>query len=215
MSDMKILDHQEVDLPIRGVKLGAELYIPAQARAIIIFSHGSGSSRHSSRNRQVAAYFQEQGFGTLLFDLLSEAEDQVTENRFNIQLLTDRLIAVTQWVSERGEAKGLPIAYFGASTGAAVALEAAVREPAVFAVVSRGGRPDLSKQLREVTAAVLLLVGSNDKYVLTLNKMAYGALHCPKALEIIADAGHLFEEPGKMHEVAILAADWFSNHLPA
>lgn len=210
---MEIL-HYEWNIPVSGIRLSGDLSIPSGARALVIFSHGSGSGRHSVRNRQVAAHLGKHGFATFLFDLLTESEDRIYENRFNIQMLAERLISVTDWVAASPEANALPIALFGASTGAAVALDAAARRPQIFAVVSRGGRPDLSKHLSEVSTPVLLLVGGNDKEVEKLNEMAFHQLECEKKLEIIEGASHLFEEPGKLEVVADLAVEWFQTHLP-
>lgn len=207
--------HNQVSIPADSIRLKGELCIPLSARAIIIFSHGSGSSHLSPRNRQVAQYLQEQNFGTLLFDLLSPEEDEYYRNRFAINLLKERLIDATRWLKQLPAAKNTAIAYFGASTGAAAALAAAAELPEIFAVVSRGGRPDLAmNDLHGVKASVLLMVGSNDVQVIQLNQMAYKALKCQKRLEIIEGAGHLFEEPGKLTAVAGLAADWFRKHIP-
>lgn len=211
------LQEQQVKIPVGGitkVELQGQLFIPHNARGIIIFSHGSGSSRLSKRNRQVASFLQTKKFGTLLFDLLTEEEDQSYSNRFNISLLTKRLIEVTGWLENLPEAKECSIGYFGASTGAASALKAAAVLPQVKAVVSRGGRPDLAMEfLRKVKAPTLLIVGSLDFNVLRLNKEALHELHCEKQLEIVEGATHLFEETGKMEMVSELAADWFETHL--
>lgn len=208
-------DYHLVSIPVDGIRLVGELTIPPGARAIIIFAHGSGSSRLSSRNREVANYLQENHFGTLLFDLLTPEEDQHYRNRFAIELLKERLIAATLWLTHQPAGRGFALAYFGASTGAAAALKAAAELPGVFAVVSRGGRPDMAMQeLPLVKAPTLLLVGGNDETILQLNQTAYRELNCPKKLTIIPDAGHLFEEPGKLSEVAVAATFWFNTYMP-
>ncbi|MGN6180974.1 MAG: dienelactone hydrolase family protein [Mucilaginibacter sp.] len=207
--------HNQVSIPMDGIRLPGELTIPDDARAIIIFSHGSGSSRHSPRNQEVAKYLQNNHFGTLLFDLLTREEDLHYRNRFAIELLKERLILTTRWLARIPAAKDRAIAYFGASTGAASALKAAAELPEIFAVVSRGGRPDLAMhELAKVKAATLLIVGEMDKTVLQLNRSAYQELSCKKKLEIIPGAGHLFEEPGKLTAVAGLAAAWFEKYVP-
>jgi putative phosphoribosyl transferase len=191
------------------------LSIPDRPSGLVIFSHGSGSSRFSTRNRAVARHLNQHGFATLLTDLLTEEEDSVYENRFNIELLTDRLVSVTKYATAQPGLDALPTGYFGASTGAASALRAAATLGAfIQAVVSRGGRPDLaSLWLSDVTAPTLLIVGSLDTEVLSLNERALAQLHCKKELKLVKDATHLFEEPGKLEEVASLATDWFSKHL--
>lgn len=204
---------KETDIHIDHISLKGELVIPMNAEAIVIFSHGSGSSRFSKRNQFVAAFLHKKGFGTLLFDLLTEEEDQEYSNRFDIDLLTKRLIGVTQWLKEVPEARHYPVCYFGASTGAASALDAAVALPEVNAIVSRGGRPDLALQdLGQVKAATLLLVGSRDEEVLQLNRKAFMKLNCEKSLDIIQGASHLFEEQGAMSQVCERAAAWFEKY---
>ena len=211
---MDIRLDKEVSIPVRHVTLKGELIIPVEATAIIIFSHGSGSSRFSKRNRQVAKYLQEKNFGTLLFDLLTEEEDKHYHNRFDIDLLTKRLAGATEWLEELPDAKAYRIGYFGASTGAASALKAAAILPRIDAIVSRGGRPDLAMaDLHNVEAPTLLIVGSLDYDVLQLNKEAYMQLECEKKLEVVAGATHLFEEPGKMEIVSELAGNWFRKYL--
>ncbi|HET6766420.1 MAG TPA: alpha/beta hydrolase [Chitinophagaceae bacterium] len=206
--------HKEVTIPVKEVKLKGDLIIPVKATAIIIFSHGSGSSRLSSRNQRVARYLHQKNFGTLLFDLLTEAEDSNYQNRFDIELLTKRLIGATEWLQKQPVAKDCRFGYFGASTGAASALKAASYLPQIDAVVSRGGRPDLAMDsLGIMDAATLLIVGAMDFDVLRLNKEAYIQLSCEKKLEIVEGATHLFEEPGKMEEVAMLAGNWFEKYL--
>ncbi|HEU4859824.1 MAG TPA: dienelactone hydrolase family protein [Chitinophagaceae bacterium] len=211
---MDLRFHKEVTIPVLDVKLKGNLIIPVKATAIIIFSHGSGSSRLSSRNQMVAKYLHQQNFGTLLFDLLTEEEDSNYQNRFDIELLTKRLIGASEWLQQQPVAKDCRFGYFGASTGAASALKAASYLPQIDAVVSRGGRPDLAmNSLPKVNAATLLIVGAMDFDVLRLTREAYSQLSCEKKLEIIEGATHLFEEPGKMEKVAMLAADWFEKYL--
>lgn len=204
---------EEVRIVVDNITLKGELIIPANAKAIIIFSHGSGSSRFSRRNQQVAKYLQGKDFGTLLFDLLTEEEDKNYYNRFNIELLSKRLMGATEWIGKLA-AKAYPIGYFGASTGAASALKAAAVSPQIHAVVSRGGRPDLvMADLPYVEAPTLLIVGSLDNDVLQLNKKAFMQLNCEKKLEVVEGATHLFEEPGKMEIVSQLAGNWFEKYL--
>ena len=205
----------EIDIALSEVILKGDLVLPKKAIGIVIFSHGSGSSRLSSRNRLVAETLQQQSIGTFLFDLLTEEEDKNYENRFNIDLLTSRLIETTLWLLEDTEAKDLPLGYFGASTGAASALRAAAHfRKTIKAVVSRGGRPDLAlSELHLVTAPTLLIVGGNDVPVIGMNKLAYDALVCTKEMKIIPGATHLFEEPGKLLEVSELAIEWYKKHL--
>lgn len=211
---MNITEQRTVDIPLENVELTGDLWIPHTAHGIVIFAHGSGSSRLSPRNRQVAEYLNKQGFMTLLFDLLTQSEDKEYANRFNIHLLTKRLTDATLWLESQEEAKGLNIGYFGASTGAAAALYAASVLPQVKAVVSRGGRPDLANEaLHLVQASTLLIVGGLDTEVYMLNQKAYDQLHCEKRLEIIPGATHLFEEKGAMEAVCELAAEWFDHQL--
>jgi len=206
--------HKEVNIPVGKVTVHGELIIPEKAKAIVIFSHGSGSSRFSKRNQQVAKYLQGKKLGTLLFDLLSEEEDQFYHNRFDIDLLTKRLAGATEWLERLPAAKDCRIGYFGASTGAASALKAAAFLPHIGAVVSRGGRPDLAmNNLPNVEAPTLLIVGSLDDDVLQLNKEAYEKLECEKKLEVVEGATHLFEEPGTMEIVSQLAGNWFEKYL--
>jgi pimeloyl-ACP methyl ester carboxylesterase len=205
----------EIDIPLSSVILKGDLVIPEKAIGIVIFSHGSGSSRFSSRNRMVAELIQKHNIATFLFDLLTEKEDQIYENRFNIDLLTSRLIETTEWLMENKNAKGLPIGFFGASTGAASALRAAAYfGESAKAVVSRGGRPDMAiTELPMVTAPTLLIVGGLDVPVIGMNKMAFDELQSVKEMKIIPGATHLFEEPGKLLEVADLAIAWYKRYL--
>ena len=194
-----------------------ELVVPASVRGIVVFAHGSGSSRLSPRNRQVAGVLQDAGFATLLFDLLTEAEARTRANVFDVELLGDRLTAATRWVGEQPEVAGSPVGLFGASTGAAAAVVTAARlGGAVAGVVSRGGRPDLASDadLAAVRAPTLLVVGGADRAVLDLNRQAMAKMVTAR-LEVVAGAGHLFEEPGALEEVARLARDWFVATLPA
>jgi putative phosphoribosyl transferase len=193
------------------------LGIPREADKLVIFSHGSGSSRHSSRNHHVADILNKHKIATLLTDLLTPEEDSDYENRFNIDLLTQRLVAITQWVIHQQDLRTLSIGYFGASTGAASALRAAaVMKDYIKAVVSRGGRVDLADgDLVSVKAPTLLIIGSLDKPVLAMNHYAYDLLHCEKEIKVINGATHLFEEPGKLDEVALCATKWFEKYLTA
>jgi pimeloyl-ACP methyl ester carboxylesterase len=206
---------EEIQIPVGGSYLFGNLNVPENAVGIVIFSHGSGSSRHSSRNQYVARVLEDGGFATLLFDLLTEQEDADYQNRFNIATLTQRLIYVTQWLQNVPAVENLPIGYFGASTGAASALGAAANlKDIIKAVVSRGGRPDLAMDvLPQVSAATLLLVGGLDGPVVGMNEQAYAALKAPRQLTIVPHATHLFEEPGKLEEVAHLALTWFRKYL--
>ncbi len=204
-----------------GAAIDGDLALPDDAAGIVVFAHGSGSSRHSPRNRMVAAHLQARGLGTLLIDLLT-AEEEAAELRtrhlrFDIDLLARRLLVAAEWLSQQSALAHLPIGYFGASTGAAAALVAAARRPTgVAAVVSRGGRPDLAGEaLADVRAATLLIVGGRDETVLDLNTEAYERLEVERGLEIIPGATHLFEEPGALEDVARLAGDWFAHHVPA
>ena len=205
----------DLDIPLSSVTLKGDLVIPENATGIVVFSHGSGSSRFSSRNRMVAELIQKQNIATFMFDLLTEEEDHITENRFNIDLLANRLIETTQWLMENKDTQSLLVGYFGASTGAASALRAAAHfGKTIKAVVSRGGRPDLTiADLPLVTAPTLLIMGGLDVPVITMNKMAYDQLESIKDMKIIEGATHLFEEPGKLLEVADLAIDWYKKYL--
>ncbi|HBZ71814.1 MAG TPA: hydrolase [Deltaproteobacteria bacterium] len=206
---------REIWIPPIG--LGGSLVLPQGAQAIVAFAHGSGSSRLSPRNNQVASALHEHGLGTLLFDLLTEQEGLDRRKVFDIPLLADRLLLATEWLAQIPQTRALRVGYFGASTGAAAALVAAaegVRE--VCAIVSRGGRPDLAgPALQRVRAPTLLIVGSLDSVVLDLNRAALAGLRCKKELAIVAGATHLFEEPGTLDEVTALAGRWFARHLIA
>lgn len=198
-----------------GATIEGELALPEGAGAVVLFAHGSGSSRHSPRNKYVAQVLREAGLGTLLIDLLTPEEDRTYKTRFDIDLLTRRLRAATRWLSEQPSTKGMTVGYFGASTGAAAALQAAA-DPSeqIGAVVSRGGRPDLAwSALTLVRAPTLLIVGGRDDIVIELNEKAYQQLKPEKQLAIVPGATHLFEEPGTLEEVARLAAEWFVRHL--
>lgn len=203
-----------VRIPTDTVTLIGDLVVPKHSTGLVLFAHGSGSGRRSPRNVFVAEHLQREGLATLLFDLLTEAEDRQYRNRFDIALLAERLLAATRWTSTEPSIAELAIGYFGASTGAAAALYAAVAMPSTKAVVSRGGRPDLAMSaLPHVSAATLLIVGGADDTVLALNKLAYAQLAGPRAFEVIPGATHLFEEPGALEEVARLATDWFRRYL--
>ena len=200
-----------MELFVDHVILQGDLIIPKNAAGLVIFAHGSGSSRLSPRNKMVSDELNKAGHATLLFDLLTKEEDQFQEKRFDIELLTHRLVNVAKLMEKNPQTKGLKLGFFGASTGAAAALKAAAILK-VSAVVSRGGRPDLAgKNLPEVTAPTLLIVGGNDTVVISLNEEAYAELDCEKKLEIIEGASHLFEEPGTLAQVAHLAVKWFSK----
>jgi pimeloyl-ACP methyl ester carboxylesterase len=206
---------KSVHIPADSVVLEGDLGIPRGAQALVIFAHGSGSSRHSKRNKYVAQVLRETGLGTLLFDLLTKEEDTIYENRFNIPLLTKRLLSTTRWVREQTLTKKLKIGYFGASTGAAAALIAAIDPAAgISAIVSRGGRPDLAERaLEHVQSPTLFIVGGDDYVVIELNQQAHKLMKAEKELRIIPGASHLFEEPGTLEKVAHLAAEWFKKHL--
>jgi len=210
-------DTREIQIPAGDVTLSGELNIPRNAAGVVLFAHGSGSSRHSPRNQSVARTIRNAGLGTLLFDLLTrdeEAIDAYTRHlRFDIDLLAERLVHATYWL--KGEFEQVRAGYFGASTGAAAALVAAAQlGEIVGAVVSRGGRPDLAADsLPLVTAPTLLIVGSLDYPVIEMNRQAYARLECEKEVEIVSGATHLFEEPGTLDQVAHLAANWFQTHL--
>jgi putative phosphoribosyl transferase len=204
-----------VHIPVNGTHIEGALDLPENPIGLVLFAHGSGSSRHSPRNNYVAGVLREQGIGTLLMDLLTPEEDRDYSRRFDIALLTDRLLDASRWVKARPETASLPLGYFGASTGAAAALQAAAQDKEVSAVVSRGGRPDLAgvEALGRVKAPTLFLVGGQDYGVIELNEAAYAELECKKQLVIIPGATHLFEEPGTLEQVAEQAAGWFESHF--
>jgi len=208
---------QPVTIPIDAGVIDADLQVPPDATGLVIFAHGSGSSRFSPRNNYVAGELRDERIGTLLLDLLTPQEDEQYRTRFNIPLLTERLLAAVKWLQRQaGGNRALPVGLFGASTGAAAALQvAALPEAHVVAVVSRGGRPDLAgtAALEQVHAPTLLIVGGNDAAVIELNKTAYEALRCEKRVEVVAGATHLFEEPGALEEVAEIACEWFFLHF--
>jgi pimeloyl-ACP methyl ester carboxylesterase len=212
---------KEVYVPAGEALLAGELQLPTGATGLVLFAHGSGSGRHSPRNQYVAQVIREFGVGTLLFDLLTPEEkaiDQRTRHlRFDIGLLARRLAGASRWALQQAAERQLRLGYFGASTGGGAALAAAAELGAsVGAVVSRGGRPDLAgAALPRVTAPTLLIVGALDEVVLQLNQEAYEQLRCEKQLQVVPGATHLFEEPGKLAEVAQLAAAWFQRHLSA
>jgi dienelactone hydrolase len=209
----------EVRIPAGQATIDGDLVVPRGARGLVLFAHGSGSSRKSPRNRYVADRLQRADLATLLMDLLTPSEERIDlvsgHLRFDIPFLARRLQAATAWVAKEKIIAGLPIGYFGASTGAAAALVAAAQpENQVRAIVSRGGRPDLaSSALAAVDAATLLIVGGEDRQVLQLNRGAFEVLRCEKRLAVVPGASHLFEEPGALEEVARLAAEWFCGHL--
>ena len=217
-----IADHveREVRIPVAEASLTGDLAIPAGAKGIALFAHGSGSSRHSPRNVWVASQLHRAGIATLLFDLLTSTEEardeQTREHRFDIPLLARRLVQATAWTGAQAELRPLPVGYFGASTGSAAALLAAAElGDRVMAVVSRGGRPDLAgeKALANVTAATLLIVGGNDAVVLQLNERAHAQLTGERRIAIVPGASHLFEEHGALEQVATLASEWFFEYL--
>ena len=206
---------RSVTIKLEDVSLPGDLIIPENAKGLVIFSHGSGSSRLSKRNIFVASILHKKGLGSLLFDLLTEEEDLVYETRFNIELLTKRLVEVTKQLEVDPKTASLRKGFFGASTGAASALMAAAElKNTIKAIVSRGGRVDMAQErLAEITAPTLFIVGGDDDGVLQLNERAYTMLTCEKQLEIVPGATHLFEEPGTLEEVARLSSNWFSKYL--
>ncbi|MCL6650079.1 MAG: dienelactone hydrolase family protein [Chloroflexi bacterium] len=213
------VEQQAVRIPLDGAGVFGDLSVPRGAKGLVLFAHGSGSSRFSPRNRFVARRLQERGLATLLLDLLTAQEEQEDTGtgryRFDVTLLADRLLRAVAWTANHDDLRGLRVGLFGASTGAAAALRAAAADPeGVAAVVSRGGRPDLAREvLPLVRAPTLLIVGGADEPVLQLNREAFRLLTCEKRLEVVPGAGHLFEEPGALDRVADLAADWFARYL--
>ncbi len=215
---MSTASEQLVHIPVDHEHIEGMLSLPEHTRGIIIFAHGSGSSRHSTRNNYVAKVLRNAGLGTLLLDLLTPEEDLDYQVRFDIALLTRRLLAATQWLKAEQPLQQLPLGYFGASTGAAAALQAAAHPGnKIGAVVSRGGRPDMASALTlsQVACPTLLIVGGQDDVVIELNKEAYQNMHCTKHLTIVPGATHLFEEPGTLEKVADLACEWFRQYLIA
>lgn len=209
---------RSISIEADAVVLRGFVEIPDGARGAVLFAHGSGSSRFSPRNNYVAQALREARVGTLLFDLLTAEEEQLDEetreSRFDIRLLTRRLVGATHWAQAQSKLGHLALGYFGASTGAAAALCAAACTPAIRAVVTRGGRPDLAgSALAEVRAPTLLIVGGDDRQVIALNRRALAQLTCEACLEMVPGATHLFEEPGALEQVASLASKWFERHL--
>jgi len=207
---------REVRIPADGNILEGSLRLPTDSCGVVLFAHGSGSSRHSPRNNYVAGELARRGIGTLLFDLLTAEEDVAYGARFDIELLTRRLLQATDWLRTASSAGARPLGYFGASTGAAAALQAAAEQgPSIKAVVSRGGRPDLAGEaaLAAVTAPTLLIVGSRDDVVLDLNRKAARTMTCTSEIKVIPGATHLFEEPDTLEQAATAACDWFGTHL--
>lgn len=219
MMNFTLATEHPVSIPSQKVHLDGILHIPKEARGLVLFVHGSGSSRLSLRNRQVANFLNEARHATLLFDLLTPEEeivdDQTRELRFDIEFLADRLVDVTDWCVKQLVMHHLTVGYFGSSTGGGAALVAAAKKANIVkAVVSRGGRPDLAgESLVHVEAPTLLIVGGHDEAVIEMNKSAMSKMHCIKQIEIIPGATHLFEEPGTLSQVSELAAMWFSKYL--
>jgi pimeloyl-ACP methyl ester carboxylesterase len=219
MTETTVMQASEVIIPVQGVKLTGELKLPDDPLCLVLFAHGSGSSRHSPRNQLVARALHREKIATLLFDLLTAEEEQAEAYtghlRFNIPFLAERLMGATHWALECAKTRELSVGYFGSSTGAAAALVAAAElRETIGAVVSRGGRPDLAGDaLEQVTASTLLIVGGNDDPVIALNEEAYSRLHGDKDLRIVAGASHLFEERGTLELVSGMAAQWFANYL--
>ena len=209
----------EVSIPAGSVTLRGTLELPDDPAGVVLFAHGSGSSRNSPRDRQLAAALQQGGFGTLLFDLLTVEEETADRDtghlRFNVLLFAQRLVEATEWAAHHRDTRAMPIGYFGAATGAAAALiAAAALDDRVGAVVSRGGRPDLAgNALEHVSAPTLHIVGERDEYVLDLNREAYARMHGTRELAVVPGATHLFEEPGALEKVAQLAIEWYRRHL--
>lgn len=218
MMDYRHNVNHEVIIPLEGAHLEGILFIPEHAVGLVLFAHGSGSSRFSTRNQFVAKALNNAGIATLLFDLLTPEEDEIdsrtAELRFDIEFLALRLRLATDWTVKQPTLQKLPLGYFGASTGGGAALVAASKIPQIKAVVSRGGRPDLATvALPHVQAPTLLIVGGNDDVVIGMNEEALAQLRCTKKIEIIPGATHLFEEPGTLEEVARLAKEWFLKYL--
>ncbi|HJV99672.1 MAG TPA: phosphoribosyltransferase family protein [Arthrobacter sp.] len=214
-TDVRARGDEDVEIPSDGTRLRGTLHLPVPCEGVVVFAHGSGSGRHSPRNRFVASVLQDAGLGTLLLDLLTPAEETIRENVFDIVLLAQRLAAATQWLGTREDTAASAVGYFGASTGAGAALwAAAAPDSRVAAIVSRGGRPDLAgRRLAAVRAPTLLIVGSADPQVLALNRQAMALMRAPTHLEVIRGATHLFEEPGTLSQAAGFAAEWFVHYL--
>ncbi len=214
LEEFRSLQH-EVRMECGNVSVGGFLAIPEGASSIVLFAHGSGSSRFSSRNNYVASVLHEAGMATLLFDLLMEDEEADRRNVFDIDLLASRLVLATEWIKSREDTSDLHLGYFGASTGSAAALKASViTEHRVCAIVSRGGRPDMALDVIErVKAPTLLIVGGDDFGVIDLNEAAYERLRCEKRLVLIPGATHLFDEPGALEKVSLIAKEWFLQHF--
>jgi len=212
---MRVIKPIEVVISAGEARLKALLGLPSPVRGVVVFAHGSGSGRLSPRNNFVAQVLLYTGIATLLVDLLEESEASDRRKVFDIDLLSDRLSANAKWIQERPETRGLPLGYFGASTGAAAALQTAARKPqGIAAIVSRGGRPDLAfDHLYLVQSPTLLIVGGKDEEVIPLNELAYQKLRCPKEMVIVPGATHLFEETGALEKVAELARDWFLRYF--
>jgi len=221
MAQSPALAAREVRIASDGIWLTGDLSVPPEATGLVLFAHGTGSGRHSARNRMVASHLQQAGMATLLLDLLTEEEQvrsHTREHQADIALLTRRMQDASAWVGEQAALRPLPLGYFGASTGSAAALIAAARLGGqVAAVVSRGGRPDLAGHavLAAIKASTLLIVGAADEAVLDLNERAYQQLRCERSLAVVPGAGHLFEEPGALEQVAEMAASWFHAHMVA
>lgn len=215
MTDQLSATSRPVRIPAGAVELVGDLTLPDEPNGLVLFAHGSGSSRLSPRNRSVAQSLNRIGLATLLFDLLTETESADRDNVFDIPLLAGRLLAATEWAERDPDLVQLRVGYFGASTGAGAALIAAARAgQRIAAVVSRGGRPDLAGEwLAGVQAPTLLVVGSRDTTVLELNRLALGRLRCPRKLAVVPGATHLFDEPGTLEQVCRVAGDWFTTHL--
>lgn len=213
MTDLEI--KKTINIQISSIMIEGELAIPQNVLGIVVFAHGSGSSRFSPRNNFVAQVLQKNNLATLLVDLLAKEEDLSYNRRFDISLLAERLIQITDWIKESEETKNLKVGYFGGSTGAAAAiLAAAAQKDKISAVVSRGGRVDLAEsQLSQIQTPILLIVGENDEFVVELNQEAFKKINCTKKLSLIPNATHLFEEPGTLEEVARQAAQWFVKYF--
>ena len=210
---MDVTNYTEISLPIDHVRLVGELYIPPRAKALIVFSQNCGNNRFSFRNRQVAKYLQNRNFGTLLFDLLTPEED--TKKRMDIDLLTKRLIEVTEYLETLSSTKHIPIGYFGVSIGAASAIKASIKHPEVFGIVAKGGRLDLvGNDLAKVNVPILLIVGALNENTLRLNQVTFQELNCDKKLEVVPGTYNSFKELGAMEKGSELSTNWFKNYLP-